>query len=65
MDDLANLEEAFRYQSMELQRERENQNALQIQLVKVQEQKNKLKERNDACKKKIRKINELIQSNKR
>lgn len=24
MDDLANLEEAFRYQSMELQREREN-----------------------------------------
>jgi hypothetical protein len=28
MDDLANLEEAFRYQSMELQRERENQNNL-------------------------------------
>ena len=30
MDDLANLEEAFRYQSMELQRERENQNNLQM-----------------------------------
>ena len=28
IDDLANLEEAFRYQSMELQRERENQNNL-------------------------------------
>ena len=40
MDDLANLEEAFRYQSMELQRERENQNNLQMQLLKLQEQKN-------------------------
>ena len=29
-DDLANLEEAFRYQSMELQRELENQNNLQM-----------------------------------
>jgi hypothetical protein len=37
MDDLANLEEAFRYQSMELQRERENQNNLQMQLLKLQE----------------------------
>lgn len=35
MDDLANLEEAFRYQSMELQRERENQNNLQMQLLKL------------------------------
>ena len=45
MDDLANLEEAFRYQSMELQRERENQNNLQMQLLKLQEQKNKMKDK--------------------
>ena len=34
MDELASLEEAFRYQEMELQRERENANTLQIQLIK-------------------------------
>lgn len=65
MDDLANLEEAFRYQSMELQRERENQNNLQMQLLKLQEQKGKMKEKQDANKKKIRRINELVASNKR
>jgi len=65
LDDLANLEEAFRYQSMELQRERENQNNLQMQLLKLQEQRNKMKEKQDANKKKIRRINELVNSNKR
>lgn len=63
--DLANLEEAFRYQSMELQRERENQNNLQMQLLKLQEQKSKMKEKQDANKKKIKRINELVTSNKR
>ena len=65
MDDLANLEEAFRYQSMELQRERENQNNLQMQLLKLQEQKNKMKDKQDANRKKMRRINELLTSNKR
>ena len=65
MDDLANLEEAFRYQSMELQRERENQNNLQMQLLKLQEQKGKMKEKQDANRKKMRRINELLTSNKR
>jgi len=36
-----------------------------MQLIKLQEQKGKLKEKNDATKKKIKKINELTQSNKR
>ena len=65
MDDLANLEEAFRYQSMELQRERENQNNLQMQLLKLQEQKNKMKEKQDQNRKKIRRVNDLVHSNKR
>lgn len=65
MDDLTNLEEAFRYQSMELQRERENQNSLQMQLMKLQEQKTKMNEKLVVNKKKMKRINELITSNKR
>ena len=65
MDDLANLEEAFRYQSMELQRERENQNSLQMQLLKLQEQKSKMNDKLGANRKKMKRINELITSNKR
>ena len=37
MEELANLEEAFRYQEMELQKERENSNNLQLQLMKMNE----------------------------
>jgi len=37
MDELANLEEAFRYQEMELQKERENSNNFQLQLMKLTE----------------------------
>jgi hypothetical protein len=34
---MANLEEAFRYQEMELQKERENSNNLRMQLMKFNE----------------------------
>ena len=37
MEELANLEEAFRYQEMELQKERENSNNLHLQLMKMNE----------------------------
>ena len=37
IDELANLEEAFRYQEMELQKERENSNNLHLQLMKLNE----------------------------
>ena len=45
LEELANLEEAFRYQEMELQKEREQSNNVQIQLIKLQEQKSKLKDK--------------------
>lgn len=54
-----NLEEAFRYQEMELQKERENSNALRMQIMKLSEQGNKLKEKTDANKKKLKKFNDL------
>lgn len=44
---------------MELQKERETSNNVQIQLMKVQDQRSKLKEKNDAAKKKTKKINDL------
>ena len=54
-----NLEEAFRYQEMELQKERENANQLRMQIMKLSEQGNKLKEKTDANKKKLKKFNDL------
>jgi len=36
-----------------------------MQLLKLQEQKNKMKEKQDNNKKKIRRVNDLAQSNKR
>jgi len=35
LEELANLEEAFRYQEMELQKERENSQAIQMQMIKM------------------------------
>ena len=59
LEELANLEEAFRYQEMELQKERETSNNVQIQLMKLQEQRSKLKDKTEATKKKTKKIAEL------
>ena len=64
-DEIANLEEAFRYQEMELQKERENANNMQLQMMKVQEQSSKIKDKQDANKKKLKRISELIAQNKR
>lgn len=64
-EEISNLEEAFKYQEMQLEKERENSNGLQMQLMKLQEQKGKLKEKSDANKKRLKKINELSTQNKR
>lgn len=64
-EEISNLEEAFKYQEMQLEKERENSNGLQMQLMKLQEQKGKLKEKQDANKKRLKKINELTTQNKR
>lgn len=58
-EELANLEEAFRYQEMELQKEREASNQLRVQMMKLHEQREKLKDKQDANKKRVKKINEL------
>jgi hypothetical protein len=65
MQELQNLEEAFRYQEMELQKERENSNSLQIQLMQLEENGTKLKEKSDLSKKRLKKINDLMIQNKR
>jgi hypothetical protein len=44
-EEISNLEEAFKYQEMQLEKERENSNGLQMQLMKLQEQKGKMKEK--------------------
>lgn len=59
------MEEAFRYQEMELQKERENSNNLQMQIMKLQESKGQLKEKTDLNKKRLKKINTLSTQNKR
>lgn len=59
LEELANLEEAFRYQEMELQKEREQSLAYQNQLMRMQEQMDKMKDKQDASKKKVKKMNEL------
>jgi hypothetical protein len=65
MQELANLEEAFRYQEMELQKERENASNLQEQLMQMQDSQEKLKEKGELSKKRLKKINELLAKNKR
>ena len=65
IEELANLEEAFRYQEMELQKERENSNNIQLQLMKLTEQKGKLKDKQDVSKKRLKKITELTKQNQR
>ena len=40
-EEMANLEEAFRYQEMELQKERENGQNLRLNLMKLTDQSNK------------------------
>ena len=64
-EELANLEEAFRYQEMELQKEREASNQLRVQMMKLHEQREKLKDKQDANKKRIKKINDLSTQSKR
>jgi len=64
-EDMANLEEAFRYQEMELQKERDNQNTLRMQLIKLSEQSSKQKDKSEANKKKLKKLNELTVQSKR
>ena len=64
-EELANLEEAFRYQEMELQKEREASNQLRVQMMKLHEQREKLKDKQDANKKRVKKINELSTQSKR
>ncbi len=64
-EELNQLEEAFKYQEVELQKERERANEIQMQLMKAQEQKGKLKEKTDLNKKRLKKINELTSQNKR
>mmetsp|Transcript_2459 Transcript_2459/g.3759 ORF Transcript_2459/g.3759 Transcript_2459/m.3759 type:complete len:183 (+) Transcript_2459:1377-1925(+) len=64
-EELNQLEEAFKYQEVELQKERERGNEIQMQLMKVQEQKGKLKEKTDLNKKRLKKINELTSQSKR
>lgn len=59
MDELASLEEAFRYQEMELQRERENANNLQIQMIKTQEERSKLDKQNNSLMQKLKKLTEI------
>ena len=65
LEELANLEEAFRYQEKELQKERENSNNIQLQLMKLTEQKGKLKDKQDVSKKRLKKITELTKQNQR
>lgn len=58
-DDMANLEEAFRYQEMELQKEREQNQQLRMQVMKLNDQNNKVKEKNDTNKKKLKGLTQL------
>jgi len=64
-EDIANLEEAFKYQEMELQKERENASNMHMQLIKLQEHSGKLKDKSDNNKKKLKKLNEVTHANKR
>ena len=64
-EEMANLEEAFRYQEMELQKERENANNMRINLMKLTEASSKNKEKSEANKKKLKKFNELANQSKR
>lgn len=64
-DDMANLEEAFRYQEMELQKEREQNQQLRMQVLKLNDQNNKVKERNSDNKKKLKGLTQLQTQNKR
>lgn len=64
-EEMANLEEAFRYQEMELQKERENGQNLRLNLMKLTDQTNKQKDKQEANKKKLKKFNELTTQSKR
>ena len=44
---------------MELQKEREASNQLRVQMMKLHEQREKLKDKQEANKKRVKKINEL------
>lgn len=58
-EEMANLEEAFRYQEMELQKEREAGQQMRMQLMKLSDSNSKFKEKQDNNKKKLKKYNEL------
>lgn len=64
-EDIANLEEAFKYQEMELQKERENASSMHMQLIKLQEHSGKLKDKQDNNKKKLRDLKSVTHANKR
>ena len=64
-EDIANLEEAFKYQEMELQKERENASSMHMQLIQLQEKSSKIKDKSDNNKKKLKKLNEVTTANKR
>ena len=65
-EQLASLEEAFRYQELELQRERENNRQLNDHIMRVQsDQAHKLKEKSGDLKKKSKRLFDMEKSYKR
>ena len=65
-EQLASLEEAFRYQELELQREREQSRQLADQLMRLQqEHSGKIKEKAADTRKKARKLHDMEKASRR